>query len=356
MKIILLSLMLLMNPSYAEQDVNKLLFELSPLKNSKPFVDVEAIEKYLKMGANPNWIGSERDSILSYYLGSLMFWDEEEYRKDSLRAIQLFFEYGADPSKYTNKNLRYSKGHLLFWPIATDRADIVEILLKNGVSATSWNKRKIGTEYSPIEYALKKGHKKVVDLLVKYGAKMPDEKEVMKARFIELALNGEYKEFKKLIKEGAPINGISKEGETALTQVLDGGISPQALYKVELLLDHGANPNQDGEISFCYGKCSPLHIAVVTTSFSFENENGWPKYSKKILGLLIDKGAFVSKKDARGKMPLHYAAERSNTYAAELLLLNHSKIMSKDDAGKTPLDYAESGEMIQLLKKYGARE
>ncbi len=30
--------------------------------------------------------------------------------------------------------------------------------------------------------------------------------------------------------------------------------------------------------------------------------------------------------------------------------------MSKDNDGKILLDYAESGEMIQLLKKYGARE
>jgi len=30
--------------------------------------------------------------------------------------------------------------------------------------------------------------------------------------------------------------------------------------------------------------------------------------------------------------------------------------MDKDKEGKTPLDYAESGEMIKLLKSHGAKE
>jgi len=359
MRRMLLALMLLMNLSYADQNVNQLLFELDIVKDKKSFVDIENIKKYLEMGADPNWVSDKynrRFSILSYYLSNLTFWDKEEHRKDSLRAIQLLFEYGADPSKYINNNLFHSKGNLLFHPIANGREDIAEILLKNGVSATNWNKRKIGTEYSPIEYALKKGHKKVADLLIKYGAKMPDNKKILQERFVYAAGYGEYKELEKLIKEGAPINGISKEGETALTAAIGKYISPKSWAKVGLLLDHNADPNQEGVISFCYGKCSPLHVAVIYTSYSFRDENGWHESSKQILKLLIDKGAFVSKKDRKGKMPLHYAAENNNIYAAELLLLNHSKVMSKDNDGKTPLDYAESSEMIQLLRKHGARE
>ena len=30
--------------------------------------------------------------------------------------------------------------------------------------------------------------------------------------------------------------------------------------------------------------------------------------------------------------------------------------MPKDKEGRTPLDYAESAEMIKILKKYGAKE
>jgi ankyrin repeat protein len=50
------------------------------------------------------------------------------------------------------------------------------------------------------------------------------------------------------------------------------------------------------------------------------------------------------------------AAEFDNVVAAEILIKNGSKVMPKDNKGKTPLDYAESAEMILLLKKSGAKE
>jgi len=46
----------------------------------------------------------------------------------------------------------------------------------------------------------------------------------------------------------------------------------------------------------------------------------------------------------------------NNLLAAEILLKNGARIMAKDKFDKRPLDYAESGEMIKLLKKYGAKE
>ncbi|MBT4733119.1 hypothetical protein HOB87_14270, partial [Candidatus Woesearchaeota archaeon] len=53
MRRMLLALMLLMNLSYADQNVNQLLFELDIVKDKKSFVDIENIKKYLEMGADP---------------------------------------------------------------------------------------------------------------------------------------------------------------------------------------------------------------------------------------------------------------------------------------------------------------
>lgn len=54
--------------------------------------------------------------------------------------------------------------------------------------------------------------------------------------------------------------------------------------------------------------------------------------------------------------PLHIAAKQNDIYMATTLIKAGAKIMPKDDTGKTPLDYAESAEMIKLLKSHGAKE
>ena len=60
--------------------------------------------------------------------------------------------------------------------------------------------------------------------------------------------------------------------------------------------------------------------------------------------------------DSTGQTPLHIAAERNHLFAAQLLLKAGAKVMPRDTLGKTPLDLAVSGDMIKLLKSYGAIE
>ena len=48
------------------------------------------------------------------------------------------------------------------------------------------------------------------------------------------------------------------------------------------------------------------------------------------------------------------AAEKDNLLAAQLLLELDAKVNPKDNSGKTPFDYAESREMVVLLKEHGA--
>ena len=108
-----------------------------------------------------------------------------------------------------------------------------------------------------------------------------------------------------------------------------------------------------------FGKTYPLHLIVYNSSFVFngsatteEDKN----ISKEALNALITAGAHVSARNSRGETPLHIATKRNNFYAATLLLDNHAKVIPRDGKGKTPLDYAESGEMIKLLKENGAKE
>ena len=71
---------------------------------------------------------------------------------------------------------------------------------------------------------------------------------------------------------------------------------------------------------------------------------------------LLNAGAHVSSRGHNGMTPLHIAAKENDMYVATTLIKAGAKIMPKDDTGKTPLDYAESAEMIKLLKSYGAKE
>jgi uncharacterized protein len=67
-------------------------------------------------------------------------------------------------------------------------------------------------------------------------------------------------------------------------------------------------------------------------------------------------GALVSARDGSGMTPLHIAAQKNNIVGAKRLIKAGAKIMPRDNKGKTPLDYAESAEMIKLLKAHGAKE
>jgi len=123
------------------------------------------------------------------------------------------------------------------------------------------------------------------------------------------------------------------------------------LQTVRELLRLGASPNLKGQ--GVVGAASPLHAVVDFTHESiFEAMNG-----PAIIEALLKNGAHVSSTaDWRQRTPLHIAAKFHNTKAVEILLKAGAKVMARDSTGKTPLDYAESGAVIKLLKSYGAKE
>ncbi len=77
----------------------------------------------------------------------------------------------------------------------------------------------------------------------------------------------------------------------------------------------------------------------------------------EIAEMLINSGAKVNAKAARGVVPLHEAARMRHVALARLLLQHGADVNAKDDDGKTPLDwaglYGESPEMFKLLRSHG---
>lgn len=325
--------------------------------NSKVVVDLDKIKLLLEKGANPNWIDPESPGLPS----TIGAWNIKLYREENndtyqkgLEAIKLLFKHGA--------KLQYCDKTILFFPISGGKYELVKFYLDHGVSATFWPKEAIGgSDYNatPIIEATANGHEKIIELLVEYGAERLNEKKAIQIRFVEVAKHEDIDVLKKLIKKGAKVNTKNHDGETALCNALGTFYRYDTYIKVVYLLDIGANPNQLGGTQFSQWNTLPLHVAIYYSSFAFklEKDRGNTKeYSKQILEELLKKGAHVSGRDEHQRTPLHIASQRDNIIAAKMLIDAGAKLMDEDNEGKTPLDYAESGEMIKLLKAHGAKE
>ena len=314
-------------------------------------VELANVKLSLANGADPNWINTQDEktiSTLSHFVEIISFSDDPNNTKKGVEVINLLFEHKA--------KIQYSDENILFFPIVFGKYEIVKILLEHGASATSWSNYKIGTNMTPIECATSKGYENIIGLLVSFGAEKIKEKDSVQFKFIEVARYGDLDSLKKLASKGIDVNRRNLDDETALLNALSGFYNMEQYSKVLYLLELGADVNLRGKGS-CGAKL-PLHEAIVMTSIYFNAENDMVKQqiSKLILHELIKKGAYVSGRDDNEKTPLHLAAKYNNVEGAKILIEAGCKIADKDKDGKTPLDYAESAEMIKLLKSHETKE
>ena len=62
----------------------------------------------------------------------------------------------------------------------------------------------------------------------------------------------------------------------------------------------------------------------------------------------------MASKDEKGKTPLHNATVLGHKEIGELLIAAGADVNAKDEAGGTPLDWAD-GELSDLLRKHGGK-
>ncbi len=140
-----------------------------------------------------------------------------------------------------------------------------------------------------------------------------------------------------LIAAGADVNAIDREGDSLLDLWVKLG-KPQSEL-VRLLIESGANiehRNARGE--------TPIHAAA---SFG-----SWEAFS-----LLLDKGADAHSVDCNGRTSLHSAAEGGNIKIAKKLINSGLDVNATDEGGYTPLHIAAHEglwEMVDLLIAHGA--
>ena len=140
---------------------------------------------------------------------------------------------------------------------------------------------------------------------------------------------------KKMIENGADVNGTGGNGETPLHYAVSRGMIELASY----LLENGADVNSkniDGR--------TPLHHVV-------------QRGNKKITRLLIENGAEVNVGDLEGRTPLYCATRLDNVNMCNLLLGYDADVNSGGPCGWVPLHVAVRlgyFQLANLLLMYGA--
>ncbi len=111
---------------------------------------------------------------------------------------------------------------------------------------------------------------------------------------------------------------------------------------VEILIRMGADVNA-GNVSQYYGSaCSPLYLAT-------------SQGHREIVEILVSAGADVNPNRRFHDAPLHTAASCGHLEIAEFLIREGADVNDLDEVFCTPMDYAKTDEMIELLRSEGGK-
>lgn len=191
----------------------------------------------------------------------------------------------------------------------------VEVLIAENPGLTN-AKDEMGL--TPLIYAVSRGHRKVVELLLNKGAdvNIQDNAGYSPVHIAAFSGNKEMLEF--LISKGANLN---RKNETGVSALHDMAMQGQKEI-VALLIDNGAD--------FMMKDASGNAALQLASNHGHED----------VVEFLLTKGADVNQKGSGGDTPLHGAAWMGDKPTVEVLIANNAQINAKNDNGNTPLENA----------------
>jgi len=208
----------------------------------------------------------------------------------------------------------------------------------------------------PLSHAARFGHLAMVDLLLARGAPL-DARNLAGGTALFVAADGNHTQVaQRLIERGADVNIAGRSGVTPVAAAAFKG--NDAI--VEALLAHGADdrvPDQTGKLPIVYAAAGArLDVATRLLARNIDVNARYPNdltllmwasgpdesapeaQAIKVVEQLLDAGARIDDRDARGRTALMIAAEGGRSGIAGLLLARGADPSLKDKAGKRAVD------------------
>jgi ankyrin repeat protein len=240
----------------------------------------------------------------------------------------------------------------LFSAVDRNCLDLVTELLDHGASVDA--RDRFGAR--PLSHAARFGHLAMVDLLLARGAPL-DARNLAGGTALFVAADGNHTQVaQRLIERGVDVNIAGRSGVTPVAAAAFKG--NDAI--VEALLAHGADdrvPDQTGKLPIVYAAAGArLDVATRLLARNIDINARYPNdltllmwasgpdesapetQAIKVVGQLLDAGARIDDRDARGRTALMIAAEGGRSGIAGLLLARGADLSLKDKAGKRAVD------------------
>jgi len=208
----------------------------------------------------------------------------------------------------------------------------------------------------PLSHAARFGHLAMVDLLLARGAPL-NARNLAGATALFFAVEGNHTPVaQRLIERGADVNLAGRSGVTPVAAAAYRGNNTI----VEDLLVHGADdraPDQTGKPPIVYAAAGAqfdivkrLLVRNLDINSRYPNDLTLLMWASgpdekvpeteaiKVVSYLLDAGAHIDDRDARGRTALMIAAEGGRAEIANLLLARGADPSLKDKAGKSAAD------------------